>query len=801
MPKSAGNRRSRIARSRNRRSIAIEPLEPRHLFAAIPLGATPLDTAEFLLGRVAVVPVLFESNGSVDPNTENWTPEAIEAALDKIHSGVNWWAQALDQLGTVHSLEFVVDETFARQPVATGYEPISRLSQEHTQYVGAFLESQGLGNAGSLEAAARQFNHESRLRLGTDWAFTIFLVNSANDDDGQFAAGSEFNVAFAYPGGLYMIVPSTRPASTIAHEMGHIFWARDEYTGAGSWTDRRGYYNAQNLNAADNPAPGFEQQPSIMRAGTGLTQSYTTFQLPESTRAMLGWRDSDGDGIFDLADVPLSLQGTGVYDASAGVFSFEGYATAVPLPNQNSSGPRNDITLNRVDRIEYRVDGGSWQTATVVGQQAAPVAFEIAIAPFSSLEIRAVDDRVGVTSEIYSSSDSLPLLASTALGGVAFVRGDGGHDAANQQLLAGVTATLTRTDGLPLRQGVIEPDQFAGRGSGTTAEGVTLTAIGHILDGRVGAVSERASTGSKALGYFNSQTASWQNAWAPDKKLQIRFDQPVGSVQLDAIGLHGRTSYGRLEAYDAEGNLLTRTSSSGLLAGEVETLQVHDAAGRIASVLAFGHAWTEIGLDHLRYGADSQVTSGSDGIFRFSGLPQGQYALELAAERLIYQPAMTDELVTLSADGNTVIAAAFERVRSPWNNPSDPFDVNGNSTLEPLDALLVLNELARNGSRVLRDPGTVTTFVDTNDDGVVTPLDALWVLNEIARRSRSQQAAAEGSAADDPAPVATSTSPAVDAADAVLAMWCAPEKREPVGGPWGDQAFSPAKFADFNTTA
>src|SRR5690606_26608498 len=171
MPRSAGNRRCRIARSRNRRSIAIEPLEPRHLFAAIPLGATPLDTAEFLLGRVAVVPVLFESDGSIDPNTEDWTPEAIEAALDKIHSGVNWWAQALDQLGTVHSLEFVIDETFARQPVATGYEPISRLSQQHTQYVGAFLESQGLGSAGSLEDAARQFNHETRLRLGTDWAF------------------------------------------------------------------------------------------------------------------------------------------------------------------------------------------------------------------------------------------------------------------------------------------------------------------------------------------------------------------------------------------------------------------------------------------------------------------------------------------------------------------------------------------------------------------------------------------------------------------------------------------------------
>ncbi len=33
----------------------------------------------------------------------------------------------------------------------------------------------------------------------------------------------------------------------------------------------------QNLNAADNPTPGFMQEPSIMRSGLGLQQSYETF--------------------------------------------------------------------------------------------------------------------------------------------------------------------------------------------------------------------------------------------------------------------------------------------------------------------------------------------------------------------------------------------------------------------------------------------------------------------------------------------------------------------------------------------
>src|SRR5690606_16718415 len=287
-----------------------------------------------------------------------------------------------------------------------------------------------------------------------------------------------------------------------------------------------------------------------------------------------------------------------------------------------------------------------------------------------------------------SSRDALPLLAGAALGGVAFVRSDSEQPSATQPPLGGVTATLTRTDGLPLLQGVIEPDTFSGRDSGIAAAGVTLTALGHVLDGQVAPVEGQPSTGELALGYYNTQTGNWHHNWAPDKKLQIRFDQPVGSVELDAIGLHSRSGYGRLEAYDSEGNLLARTSTAGLLAGQVETMRVHDIGGRIASVVAFGHAWSEIGLDHLRYGADSQVTTAADGVVRFSGLPPGQYALELTADRLIYQPVLRDESVTLSAGGSSVIAAAFERVRSPWNNPSDPFDVNGSATVEPLDALL-----------------------------------------------------------------------------------------------------------------
>lgn len=794
MPASNRHRRSDASGPRARRQMRLEPLEQRNLFAALPLGAAPLDTAEFMVGRVAVVPLLFESNGQIDPNTENWTASSIQSALAKVQQGVQWWSDALDRLGTVHELEFVIDDQFARNPIPTPYELISRPSQFHSIVVSAFLEDQGYGEAGTIENAIRQFNHDARERLNTDWAFSIIIVNSANDalvGDGQFGPGSEFANAFAYPGGQYVVTPSTRPVSTFTHEVGHIFWARDEYPGGGSWTDRRGYYNAQNWNAADNPSTSFVQEPSIMRSGTALAQSFASYELPESTKAMIGWRDSDGDGIFDVLDVPLRLEGTGRYDASRGVFAFGGFATAVALPNRNSSGLQNDITLNRVDRIEYRIDGGAWRTAAVVGKQASEISFEFAVGEYASIEIRAIDDRVGVTSEVYRTDMLLPMLAGASVAGLAFLHNGEGEAGLSPDLLAGVTAALVQADGSPLFSGSVDPDQYTGGIAIPPINGVSLVALGQVLDGRVGSVATPSSTGLRAFGFFNRQGISWQHRWAPDKILQITFDQPVGNVQLDAVGLGtaSNPSFGRLEAYDAAGNLLTRYTSAALIVGQSETMQVSDSAGRIASVRAFGHAFSNVGLDHLRYGVQSSVITSDNGIFGFSGVPDGNYRLTLTPARLIHQFPGSGDLITVQDGIVNQIAAGFQRVRSPWSNLGDTFDVDGNSRVEPLDALLILTEIGRNGSRILRDPSQITWFVDTNNDGEVSPLDALWVLNEIGRRNRDgqgEQVVAGGDQAS-----RSGGGQRLRAVDALFAAWGDSEEEKRRNGLWNSDKVGP----------
>jgi hypothetical protein len=70
-----------------------------------------------------------------------------------------------------------------------------------------------------------------------------------------------------------------------------------------------------------------------------------------------------------------------------------------------------------------------------------------------------------------------------------------------------------------------------------------------------------------------------------------------------------------------------------------------------------------------------------------------------------------------------------------WTNPNNTFDINQSGALNPLDVLVLIDEINRRGSRVLDpvlDAGLL--FVDPNRDGALDPLDVLFVIDEINRR-------------------------------------------------------------------
>jgi hypothetical protein len=64
-------------------------------------------------------------------------------------------------------------------------------------------------------------------------------------------------------------------------------------------------------------------------------------------------------------------------------------------------------------------------------------------------------------------------------------------------------------------------------------------------------------------------------------------------------------------------------------------------------------------------------------------------------------------------------------------NPIDTRDVNGDSIVSPIDALIVINYINRNSAGSY--PNHFVGYLDTNADNMVTPIDALVVVNWLNR--------------------------------------------------------------------
>ena len=87
--------------------------------------------------------------------------------------------------------------------------------------------------------------------------------------------------------------------------------------------------------------------------------------LCAASTLQIGWRDSDGDHIHDILDTnPETTLAPFSPDPTAQtVLGYTGTATVVPLTNQNPEGFGNDITLQTLIRVEFRVDSGAWSQA------------------------------------------------------------------------------------------------------------------------------------------------------------------------------------------------------------------------------------------------------------------------------------------------------------------------------------------------------------------------------------------------------------------------------------------------------
>jgi hypothetical protein len=768
-PHSSARKRRPTRRQHSRaRSARFEALEPRTVLTALPFGAMNDDTGEYMLGDVRVTVVLLESDPSIGPGDngtiaypgeptitytpENWTTEAIAAAKANVQAGVDWWKQTLDAMPDVRDglLNFSFDWTYADNPVRTGYEPIARKSNDFSLWIYDFLNTVGFASsAPNFSSDIRAFNNFQRQQTNADWAFTIFVVNNANDPDQMFAPGGSFNQAFAFAGGRFMVVPASRPASTFAHEAGHMFWALDEYEGASPHSARRGYYNTANTNAFDNPEQGFSQQQSIMTNGSLLVDAYAANTSSQSSLEMVGWRDTDGNGIFDVLDVPFTLTGTGRYDSASGQYLYTGSSSVRTMPNQNPAGLQNDITINRIRQVEVSVDGGPWTIYQAFADRTYKTNLDLSIpleAGEHTIKIRTVDTRTGVMSPEFVGTTSVP--KSTEQAGVSgFVffdsDGDGSWDHNESPLTDWAVEIVDEFGGPVLLQQKIEPNDYVEATVLNSAHpGATLTAVGG--DTATPLVTARSSQRFPSAGkvFFGSSIVlgggpveTWTSS---SRTLRIDLAEPTSLVSLRAIS-SGTSSIGRLEAYDATGRLVERYTTASLTAGKSELMTIVRPTADIAYVIARAHVGTEVVLDSLQFGPNSSATTNFLGAYSLRSLESGTYRVKVTppAGHVVTTPVSGMYTINFTA-GQAVGDQNFGlRLNTNiWHNLALPENVTGevSGLVNVLDILAIVNWITLSGGNPQLPPAgdaLAVGYVDVDNNGICNLLDVLGVVNYI----------------------------------------------------------------------
>lgn len=722
------------------RNLWVEQLESRKLLTASTYGAFQDDTAEYMLGSVAVTVVLLESNGLADSSTENWTDAHRQEVVQRIQDGLDWWKQSLAQITSKHRLEFLIDRKFIDSAFSTDYEPISRRSDDFSLWVDGFLDAQGFGSRSLLDENMKAFNHSQRLKHKTDWAFTIFVVNSQNDSDGQFESGGSHNSAFSFAGGLFQVVPSTSPASTYAHETGHLFWALDEYSDGASYYRRRGYYNTQNTNAlVANPNTSFIQRDSIMADGVPLQRAFLTRNSPESTLAMVGWKDSDQDGIFDVLDLPVTLDATAQYDAFSGQFRWSGITRVGTLPNLNSSGNQSSISIDKIARLETRIDGGDWIPRLFPNSATVSIDLELAIDPVHEgkvIDFRAVSD-LGISSQIFSATVS-PAISRTGNGGIqGFAWNDLNRDGQWGELesgLSGQTVTIRSFSQVPSgEKSTIRASLLALGPITTLVNGVSISSDGTDADGRVG-VQVDPDSGRAVFHPYHLATPIAPPAFkGTETKLKLAF--PNGTRRID-VATRGVTTDAmvRIDAFRSNGTIIAR-AESGKLDSNSDTVVALEASENIAYAIVYGHKDSTFSITQIDTGHSMVVSTDALGGFSFPNLPTGYYEITASPDaesvQLLGDPTRIVVVGDVSnSNPRTNFSFLFET--SAWTNPSNAFDTNNDGRINGVDVMIVINTINRHGGGKLSTSGlSPRPFIDVNNDGFLNPLDALVAINYV----------------------------------------------------------------------
>lgn len=382
--------------------------------------------SEYLLGSITINVILPESTGAVDASTENWDESREAQALAGVVAGAQWLlARAPIQSGAL-ALSFTYHLYSGRTDAraAVSYEPISRAADPtHEPGSGEGLWTNQIYNAFGYSAhtdrwaKARAFGHASRMADGTNWAATVFVVDSLSDPDGRF---TDNRFAYTWQPGSHFVMTYdnsgwgiARMGSVFAHELCHAFWAKDEYSGSGcSCAQSSGYLNGTNGNCAATCSAS--EASCVMRSadlsnGTGSVCPFTAKQL--------GWLDADSDGIPDSVDAPPALSLDSLSEQEDG-FTLTGSAQVQSVPNHNPSSQAYlcSLTPALLAFVHVRLNGGAWADAVLASgfESGSPGAFTHTVSGLApgvyDVDVRVVDTlgQETIASTTYTRTGSGP---------------------------------------------------------------------------------------------------------------------------------------------------------------------------------------------------------------------------------------------------------------------------------------------------------------------------------------------------------------------------------------------------------
>jgi len=368
-------------------------------------------TSDYALGTVAVSILFLESQhsgGGPSCVEENWEQSRITAAVEQVKQALSWW----ETQAPTGWLSFRLDRDETGNDyriISIPYEPICHKYSEEFLWINAAMEV--LGYSGGYDGV-RSYIDALRRRLATDWGYVVFIVDSYHDFDGRFAPSSFGRAVFAYTpalGGPFLVLTYDNDGwgidamrNVAAHEIGHIFFATDEYTLPGEWS---GYLNTREIDDSGC-----------------LMYSNNLECISEGSRAQIGWLDTDGDEIPDPVDIEPETE-LSLLPAGTGNLILSGRAYVRLVPNRNPIGyttdggilPPQPSTVKSIQRVEYRINGGEWAEATAsdgaFDDKEEDFALNVEVASESyTVEVRAVDSggNIDSTPAVYVIEEGHP---------------------------------------------------------------------------------------------------------------------------------------------------------------------------------------------------------------------------------------------------------------------------------------------------------------------------------------------------------------------------------------------------------